>query len=357
MLTKLAYHITAAALTKLADAHRTIKLGLNAQSARALAKSVGVIPHYKSDWKWALRQMRAPNPTGTPNAPLMQSGKELAKTKLHLGKLPNNEFQKLKSENRRLGGNKEIAFTDRDDRNAKLMWDTGLTGDPDFIRESDRAAAFLPNFSLSSGTNEKVHINPLRRMVGHTHPSEGKITYLKEFLEDELSALAANKRKQSIMRDRERWVKRLMDSANNPADFIREYGNVSEEVFPAIIKEKMLSGALGSAQAGINLSLPEIDKLRLMRVAALDELNRATKKIEIGRSTVAKRQGNYDESGRLLDSTLAASPSEGDMMAIRLFPNRRDRHVIVSPKSQGVHAVRVGRPGGLRSVYFDGGLD
>jgi len=74
-----------------------IKTALNAQKARQLAKSVGLIPHEKSQWRWALRQMRKANPASIKGAPLMQSGRELAKTKETIGKLPNNVLQKLKA--------------------------------------------------------------------------------------------------------------------------------------------------------------------------------------------------------------------------------------------------------------------
>lgn len=73
------------------------KTALTAQKARALAKSVGLIPHQNSQWKWALRQLRKANPKGLKNAPLMLSGKALAKAKERIGKLPNNVKQKIKA--------------------------------------------------------------------------------------------------------------------------------------------------------------------------------------------------------------------------------------------------------------------
>lgn len=75
------------------------KIALNAVKARALAESVGIIPHHKSNWKWALRQLRAKNPTGAYQTAddLMLKGKDLAKSKEKMGLLPNNVRQKIKA--------------------------------------------------------------------------------------------------------------------------------------------------------------------------------------------------------------------------------------------------------------------
>jgi hypothetical protein len=87
-----------------------IKLALNAKKARDLAESVGLIAHPESNWKWALRQMRANNPEKLKNAPLMQSGKALRDIKeSKLGLLKNNEIQKFKSVQRK-HPDKEIGY-------------------------------------------------------------------------------------------------------------------------------------------------------------------------------------------------------------------------------------------------------
>ena len=96
-----------------------IKTALNAQKMRQMAKSVGLIPHPKSQWKWALRQMRKANPKGIKNAPIMQKGKELAKTKEKVGKLSNNIKQKLKALQRKQKLGVEVGMT-----KGKKGWDT-----------------------------------------------------------------------------------------------------------------------------------------------------------------------------------------------------------------------------------------
>jgi len=90
-----------------------IKYALNALKARELAKSVGLIPHPQSQWKWALRNMRKTNPAGIKGAPLMQAGRELAKTKERIGKLPNNVAQKMKALSRKQRLGVEVGLTDK----------------------------------------------------------------------------------------------------------------------------------------------------------------------------------------------------------------------------------------------------
>lgn len=84
-----------------------MKVALDAVKARALAEKAGIIAHPQSNWKWALRQIRAKNPTGAYQAAddLILKGKDLAKAKEKIGLLPNNVRQKVKalSRKQRLG--------------------------------------------------------------------------------------------------------------------------------------------------------------------------------------------------------------------------------------------------------------
>jgi hypothetical protein len=84
------------------------KQALDAMKARGMAKSVGLVPHPGSQWKWALRNMR----DGQGN---LLPGRELAEAKEGLGKMPNNVRQKLQSMSRATGHRYEVGTVLNDD--------------------------------------------------------------------------------------------------------------------------------------------------------------------------------------------------------------------------------------------------
>lgn len=90
-----------------------MKVALDAVKARALAEKAGIIAHPQSNWKWALRQIRAKNPTGAYQSAddLILKGKELAKAKEKIGLLPNNARQKIKAISRKQKPGVEVAYT------------------------------------------------------------------------------------------------------------------------------------------------------------------------------------------------------------------------------------------------------
>ncbi len=117
-----------------------VKVGLNAQKARQLAKSVGIIPHEKSQWQWALRQLRKANPKGIKNAPLVMQGKELSKAKERIGKLPNNQLQKLKALQRKQRLGIETAITNKGNY---------IVGDVGVVRDSKRISEIITSHNKS----------------------------------------------------------------------------------------------------------------------------------------------------------------------------------------------------------------
>lgn len=123
------------------------KTALNAQKARILAKSVGVIPHPESQWKWAVSLFRKKNPSGLKNTPLMMSGKELSDAKNKMGLIPNNLKQKLISAQRRAGG----------------LSEAGLTVKGDIVVGKKGIVPYQPGVVLRA----------------HTHPEGEKYRYLK----------------------------------------------------------------------------------------------------------------------------------------------------------------------------------
>jgi hypothetical protein len=80
------------------------KTALDALKARAMAKSVGLVPHPGSQWKWGLRNMR--DGQGNPLA-----GQALGNAQARIGKLPDNVRQNLLGMSNHVGPDKEIAST------------------------------------------------------------------------------------------------------------------------------------------------------------------------------------------------------------------------------------------------------
>lgn len=68
------------------------KLALNAQSARSMAKEVGLFP--EGNWKWGLRNLR--DGRGNP-----LQGRELQQAKQNLGSLSNNEYNQIQAAQRK----------------------------------------------------------------------------------------------------------------------------------------------------------------------------------------------------------------------------------------------------------------
>lgn len=78
------------------------KVALNAQKARAMAKEVGVIADPRSQWKWALRNLRDDQGNAL-------QGKALADAKGKLGSADNNAWQQIKAKQRKQAPGIELA--------------------------------------------------------------------------------------------------------------------------------------------------------------------------------------------------------------------------------------------------------
>jgi len=125
-----------------------IKESLDWQKAVALAEKAGIVPHPKSNWKWALRQVRAKNPTGAFQSAddLLLKGKDLAKAKEKIGLLPNNVRQKIKALSRK----------------QRLGVEVGLGLNGKYV-VGDVGRVITPGGSLA-----------------HTHPQHARISLIKE---------------------------------------------------------------------------------------------------------------------------------------------------------------------------------
>jgi hypothetical protein len=109
------------------------KQALDALKARTMAKSLGLIPHPGSQWKWALRNMR--DGQGNP-----LEGKALAETKEDMGKMPNNVRQKLQSVSRATGHRMEIGTFLKNDpewEQSLNQHQLNLRSEGDFYRQSN----------------------------------------------------------------------------------------------------------------------------------------------------------------------------------------------------------------------------
>lgn len=282
MTEKLAYDIALACMEKLA---------LNAMKARGLAKSVGLIPQAGSDWKWALRNMRAPNPTGAKNAPLMQSGRELAQSKQQMGALANNDMQKLRSGARRVG-ERGIEVGVNDKGSLQLGEMGGIKTDPGSIR-------------------------------AHTHPGVGRVKALTKRTNPEAA--------------------RMLDPvlAASPSGWINTRGHLPSARQSAQQRGKSIS----EISASSNISKDEATKY-MQQVGTTPSMMGAAKTISptMGKMSPLQAQVTANPNIKL--------PWKGD---IGTFANRGGTNNIVTPTVQGIHKVNPKHNGWLRSVYFQGG--
>lgn len=285
------------------------KIALNAQKARALANSVGLIPHYKSDWKWALRQMRKHNPDGLVTSDLMKSGKELADAKHKIiGLLSNNDFNKIIAKSRRHGSNsKEVAMVGGD------------------LYGGDRHSVRVPGLMYG---NSPTH---------HTHPGSDIVQLLDEFSghlksDKPLPGEIARMFDPVLMASPSGWIDEL------PA--LKDFVNKTN-------KARAVAGHMFR-------SMPEskIQKRKLIRKA---------------RELVSKElYGEYSPKNSIpmRDTTLIdilsgnknISEDIGDIGTI-INAEKYNPTNIISRHTTGVHKFRPKHDSLLRSVYFDKGLN
>lgn len=269
----------------------TEKLALNVMKARGLAKSVGLIPQAGSDWKWALRNMRAANPTGAKNAPLMQSGRELAQSKQQMGALANNDMQKLRSGARRVGENgAEVGINDK----GKLQLGEigGIKTAPGSIR-------------------------------AHTHPGVGRIRTMTKQTNPEAA--------------------RMLDPvmAASPSGWINTRGQLPSSRQAVQQRGKAVSEVATSS----NISRDEAAKY-MQQIGTTPSMMGAAKTISPTMSKMGPLQAQVTANPNM------KLPWRGD---IGTFANRGGINNIVTPTVQGVHKVNPKHNGWLRSVYFQGG--
>jgi hypothetical protein len=301
------------------------KKALNIAKEVALAKSVGIVP-FKGNWKWALRQLRAPSKKG---GPLMLSGKALAKAKEKIGLLSNNFRQKLLSGNRK----------------ARLGFETALSEAGDIVK------------------GQKGYVDSVDDIIAHTHPGSDKY-FLKQHLDNPEVArlfdptLAASpsgaigppkgmieniKRKAAIGRER---FTRLI--SRREADL-----NKKREILNKTIEN--IQDALHNAKG----DMPRISKSNLRNY--LMDL-----KQQSHNAVLAMNYHNTPELERILNLSNKLSRMErieqlaylsrgGDYAALRSM--KKVPHNIISPQTTGVHKFRKNLPGEIRSVYFKGGFD
>ena len=308
-----------------------IKTALNAQKMRQMAKSVGLIPHPKSQWKWALRQMRKANPKGIKNAPIMQKGKELAKTKEKVGKLSNNIKQKLKALQRK----------------QKLGVEVGYNSDGHMV----------------AGEYGRIPIIDNNTLRAHTHPNFKKVIHLKGIKTDRLDSEAS----------------RLLDNvlSSSPSGISYDYSDA--KALKRIIASDKLRATSRKLSKLHNLTnnrylrndkmiadrhYREMKLLSLMDFKERHEAIKAYNKLKDNNySLFSKRMNKINKILTPIVEKLRKSPElkynakryiGGDAEIIHKIPNLI--HSILSQGVEGVHKSNLKLPNAIRSVYFKGGL-
>jgi len=344
MATKLANDIANMVTEKLAslgEGHMT-KIGLNARKARALAESVGLIPHHMSDWKWALRNMRKANPTGAKNVPLMMEGKELSDAKRGMGMLSNNEMQKIKSFARKGGYNKEIG-----------MYDT--------------APIRIGSTTGVSPINDIFGYNTT--FVAHTHPDQGALARnsLKRYGMDEYTRTGD----KVLLSSPSGWYGQF--NVDTAREYRKKVKTLVDQYDRALKQDKLVSREpdlvdklhkyVGHANTGSEIApevMAELAPLanRLEAVGMPLKHFSSTRQVESLARRVAGNRKFYNNKIKDLMANKFGAPENlgGDMSALAQFKHRGDTGVIIGPEVTGAHSPRFDRERGLRSIYFKGGF-
>lgn len=327
--------------------YMTEKIALNALKARQLAKEVGLIPHHNSQWKWALRQLRQPNPEGVVGKKLMQEGRELAESKLRIGKLPNNKLQRLLSQERKFGGGNEALLLNNGDviRGSQLgvqipvgkadsvlahthpagnKYLYGKTPPPDMIRLQDTALRASPS-GLFGGLGE---YKALRKMYNNNLAAEA-----------ELKGLTPGLYKTKVLTKLRNFKNKLKQLNSLQTDIKRKIPLINER------RNALLNSAQGSSLM--------LDKLLQHDNSSLAELLQKAKALREGVPANwqnMKITESLPELDRMIDAYSQPNLLWGGDMN---FLSRGALHNIITPEVIGVHKYRPKLDNFVRSVYFN----
>ena len=288
-----------------------VKIALNAQKARAAAKSVGLIPDYRSDWKWALRQMRAPSMNAI-DGEIVLSGRDLANAKAQkIGLLPNNAFQKLRAASRAHGSHsKEVAYKDGNI----------------FLGDANRVN--VPSTSSQQSA--------------HTHPSSSIISDYQEYRSGKLS--------KNVMAEYARMFDKVLSASPSGA-------MANKDTIPDIIR------TIDKVKGQSSDILTDNRENRTAGKKALREIRRRFVKEFFGKYspvTTKKLPTSDLELAELLFGVKALPRGIGDITAMANASVRPGggsiKENIVSNHTTGVHKYRPDHDRFSRSVYFDKGL-
>jgi hypothetical protein len=289
-----------------------IKTALNWQKEVALAEKAGIVPHPNSNWRWALRQIRAKNPTGARQSfdDLILKGRDLAKAKEKMGLLPNNVRQKMKAMNRKLRPGTEMAYT---------------TAGKYVIGE-------IGSVPLKDGVI----------LSAHTHPYFNRAQVAKN----------THTRFPSINREWSRLKDGVLDASPSGVNWsalpdkkhINKYYRHKDAVLGPIIDkyEKIKADWYKNAP---------VDQFGLQGVFPMSLIKDHAKEMEKAWKKVPPKITRFTETS---EDLLPHSYDFGYMLANR---GVAPYHNIISKHTTGVHKIRPELPRNLRSVYFKGGLD
>jgi len=315
-----------------------IKTALTRLKMHNLAKGVGLIDHPKSQWKWALRNMRKANPKGVKNAPLMQKGKQLSDTKIKMGKLKNNELQKIKALQQKQKLGVEVGkATDGtyhsgnvgsiDQRNlskGKTIRDLDTHTHPSFGKNEHKASLKKSKYSLHSNKSR------LDDDVLAAQPS-GIMT--PESIEEAKGFISSSKREAS-------------EAKNKGKEIVSKWSKIDGRMLD-VINKRYLRDSLSSSMNN-SLKYKRKAKGQAMRDSLMNKVINRVKPLEAS-------EKKHNRLARELDSAFFPDRRAGDIGAMESNPLRPER--IVSDKTQGIHKIRNKLPNALRSVYFEGGLN
>jgi len=291
------------------------KTALTALKARQLAKKVGLIAQPGSQWKWALRKLRAKPGI---DEPLMLGGKNLRiakETKLNL--LSNKEIQKIQVANRK----------------AKLHHEVGLTKQKNIIK----------------GTASEIDMPyaDINNLKAHTHPGGSKFLF-KKMLKEQMGAAFRLKNSPHKV------------SITDKKELLREFDDVlsaspsGKDYAVPFVNKKYRKESKNLMKDYQNLSKSRTDLLGSVSIRALARLTKSGRSVEKKVKVIDKKIMNTLEKQYDVEKKLKFPNYEADA---RILSHTREPHVIMSDKTTGVHKYRSKIPYGFRSIYFKGGLN
>ena len=275
------------------------KTALNVSKARQLAKQVGLIPHPESQWKWALRKLRA---IPAKNQPLMLEGKKLRIAKeTNLNLLSNQEMQKIRSASRKTRLQQEIGL----DESGKIV----------------------------KGTGSEINITNPGSLKAHTHPGGSKFLIKK------------------ISKDPKLYHKK---------ELLREFDDVlvaspsGKDYAVPNVNRKLLkrTGKLGDEISELLENRDTLKKKLLWN--PIIHLTSTGKSIKKRIKQIDKKWMNVSKEQYKIEKKIKFPEYAADA---QILSNIKKPHVIISGKTTGIHKYRSKIPYGFRSIYFKGGLN